>query len=51
MIAFFNLDEIYLCLEVCIHYYNTFFFTYNKLRKGQVASLKIQPQEGKMKAL
>lgn len=50
MAGFYNLDEMYLCLEICIHSYNTFFFTYNKLRKGQVASLKIQLQEDKMKA-
>lgn len=32
-----------------IHSYSTF-FSYNKQRKGLVASLQIQPQEGKMKA-
>lgn len=32
-----------------IHSYCTF-FRYNKQRKGQVALLQIQPQEGKVKA-
>lgn len=51
MIGFYNLDEIYLCLEICKFTPTIPSSLLIINRKGQVASLKIQPQEGKMKAL